>query len=96
METVLAILLAFGGLTAIGVAGVFGLTLVSRVRTEPQDSKSLRRRVEELERRLGKTEERVAQLARSDEQLLDLEERLEFTERLLQGSRRQEGPPPTD
>jgi hypothetical protein len=96
MDTLLVILVAFGGVTAIGVAGVWGLTLVERFRSAPQDSASLRKKVEDLEKRIGETEDRVAQLSGSDEQLLDLEERLEFAERLLQGSRRQDELPPAE
>lgn len=93
MDTVLLILLAFGGLTGIGVAGVFGLALVGRMRLTPGDSASARR-LQDLEERLGDAEERLAQLARSDEQLLDLEERVEFVERLLQRTSHRDGLPP--
>lgn len=95
METVLLILLAFGGLTGIGVAGVFGLTLVGRIKSTPTDS-ALARRLAELEERFGETETLVAQLSGSDQQLRDLEERVEFMERLLQQERHRDRLPPPE
>lgn len=95
METVLLILLAFGGLTGIGVVGVFGLTLVGRMRSAPTDA-ALARRLAKLEERFGETEALLAQLSGSDQQVHDLEERVEFMEHLLQQERREERLPPAE
>ena len=94
METVLIILVAAGGLIGIGVLGVFGLTLVDRLKKAPADSRMIRQRLDDLEQRLGETEEHLAQLSRSDEQILELDERLEFAERLLQQIRNRDRLPP--
>ncbi len=87
MDTVLIILTAAGGLLGISVLSVFGLTLVDRFRKAPTDPTIIHRRLDDLEQRLMETEEHLAQLSRSDEQLLELDERLEFAERLLQQMR---------
>ncbi len=96
METVLLILVAAGGLIGIGVLGVFGLTLVDRFKSGPTDSRMLQQKLDDLEQRLMETQEHLAQLSRPDEQILELDERLEFTERLLQQIRNRDGLPPTD
>ena len=96
METVLLILVAAGGLIGVGVLGVFGLTLVDRLKSKPTGSGRLHQKLDELENRLTKTEEHLAQLSRSDEQILDFDERLEFTERLLRQMRDTDKLPPTD
>ncbi len=96
METVLLIVLAAGGLVGVGVLGVFGLTLVDRLKSAPTDSKVLHQKLDDLQRRLVETEEHLAQLSRSGEQILELDERLEFAERLLQQMRERDRLPPTD
>ena len=95
MDTVLLILLAIGGLTGIGVAGVFGLTLVGRMRSTPKDPASAQR-LAELERRFGEIEALVAQLSGSDQQVRELEERVEFMERLVQREPAGDRLPPAD
>ena len=95
METVLLIVLAAGGLVGVGVLGVFGLTLVDRLKSAPTDSKVLHQKLADLEQRLAETEEHLAQLSRSGDQILELDERLEFAERLLQQMRDRDRLPPT-
>lgn len=96
MEIVLLVLLTFAGLTGIGVLGVFGLNLVGRMRSAPNDSKILLQRLDDIEQRLDGTDERLELLPRFDEQILDLEERIEFTERLLQQNRERDRLPPAE
>jgi hypothetical protein len=96
METVLLIVVAAGGLVGVGVLGVFGLTLVDRLKSAPTDSRMLHQKLADLERRLMETEEHLAQLSRSNEQILELDERLEFAERLLQQIRNRDRLPPTN
>jgi len=95
MDTVLLILLAFGGFTGIGVAGVLALTLVGRLRSTPRDA-ALPRKLATLEERLGAIEASLADLSDAHGHVRELAERVEFLERLLQQEPRRDPLPPAE
>jgi hypothetical protein len=94
MSFILGILILVGGLTAIGVLGSVGTNMASRLRTGPQDSARLHELIRELEHRLAEAEAQLAMLSSDSDRMVDLEERVEFTERLLQQLRTQDRLPP--
>lgn len=94
MSFILGILILVGGLTAIGVLGSIGTNMASRLKTGPQDSARLHELIRELEHRLADAESQLAMLSSEGDRMLDLEERVEFTERLLQQLRAQDRLPP--
>lgn len=62
--------------------------LVRRVSGRAVDSDELRKRLDDTEQRLAKSEERLRGLAEgTHERLVDIEERLDFAERVLQQQR---------
>ena len=97
MSFILGILAIVGGLTAIGVLGSLGNAYAQRIKTSPVDTERLTRRMDEMEQRLLEAETALRELAPDYDRLVDLEERIEFSERLLQQLRsRDQLPPPAD
>lgn len=82
MEGVIILITLLGGLTGIGVLHQVGRAWAERLRHESPTDPDLAARVVELEQRLADLETDVA--ATSEDRIVELEERVEFTERLLQ------------
>jgi len=84
MSILVVILGLVGGLTIIGVVDKVGSALAARLKNTAADAAELQRRLAELEHRLADTDARLQDLAAEDDRMLDLEERVEFAERVLQ------------
>jgi len=84
MSIIVVILGLVGGLTVIGVIHEIGGAWAARLKNTAADASELHRRLVELEHRLAETDARLRDLAAEDDRLLDLEERVEFAERVLQ------------
>jgi hypothetical protein len=94
MSFILGILIIVGGLTAIGVLGSVGNAMAARLKATPTESAQLHALIRELEHRLAEAEAQLAMLSSEGDRMLDLEERVEFTERLLQQLRAVDRLPP--
>jgi hypothetical protein len=94
MSFILGILVIVGGLTAIGVLGSLGNAMAARIKAAPSDSARLHELIRELELRVAEAESQLAVLSSDSDRVLELEERVEFTERLLQQLRSREHLPP--
>jgi uncharacterized protein involved in exopolysaccharide biosynthesis len=84
MNVLLIIMALVGGFTLIGVVDKVGSAWAARLKSTAADASDLQRRLAELEQRLAETDARLQDLAADDDRVLDLEERVEFAERLLQ------------
>ena len=73
-----------GGLTIIRVVDRVGSAPAARLKSTAADAPEIQRHPLELEQRLNETDGRLQELAAEEDRLLDLEERVEFAERLLQ------------
>ena len=94
MSFILGILVIVGGLTAIGVLGSLGNAMAARIKAAPTDTAQIHELIRELEQRLVEAEAQLAMLSSEGDRVLDLEERIEFTERLLQQLRARDQLPP--
>ena len=94
MTFILGILILVGGLTAIGVLGSVGTNMATRLKAGPEESARLHELIRELEHRLAEAEAQLGMLSSEGDRMLDLEERVEFTERLLQQLRSVDRLPP--
>lgn len=94
MSILVVILGLVGGLTIIGVVDKVGSAWAARLKSTAADASELHRRLAELEQQLAETNARMRELAADDDRVLDLEERVEFAERLLQQMRDPERLPP--
>ncbi len=88
MEGVLTLLLLVGGFGAIAMMMSLGGALVKRIGTTSPGSADLQRRLAELENRLVAAEEELAdQAASTGDRFLEVDDRIEFAERLIQEMR---------
>jgi aminoglycoside N3'-acetyltransferase len=79
----------FLGIAILVVASKVAPELATRLSSQRLDGEA-QRRMQEMEERLEQTEERLLSLASdSHERLVDIEERVDFTERMLQRQRSQ-------
>ena len=83
-------LLIVAGFTAIGVLNSIGSAVAARIRSGPRDDPALAERLREIEGRLADLESHAGAPPEGDERVLELEERVEFAERLLQQMRERE------
>ncbi len=86
---IMMLLVLLGGSGAICTMLVIGIAVAKRI-SAPQ-STELPRKLAELERRLAETEDGLAEHSSSvDGRFLEMDDRLEFTERLMQQMRDRE------
>ena len=90
MGDVLTLLTLIGGFAAIGAMATIASAVAKRLRGGSGPSEEVMHRLEETEQRLSEAEARLDELSGADARLAELEERSEFTERLLQQQRERE------
>ena len=96
MAGVLILLTLIGGFAAIGAMTTIAHAAAKRLRGGSGTSEEVRRKLEETEQRLSETEARLDELSGTESRLLELDERMEFAERLLQQQRDRERLPGGD
>ncbi len=87
MDPLLMVLIIVGGCAALPIA----IGFAKRIEAGPPQSTELEKKLAELERRLAETEDGLAEHSSSvDGRFLEMDDRLEFTERLMQQLRDRE------